>query len=60
MTGVEALQIELHYQVYLNDDVERSQPPAWNVPKFHAAKQKIDDIFAAIVQDLSTGKTSLQ
>jgi N-formylglutamate amidohydrolase len=61
MAGVEALQIELRYHVYLNDDeLERSQPPAWNVPKFHAAKETINEIFAAIVQDLSVKKTSLQ
>jgi N-formylglutamate amidohydrolase len=60
MAGVEALQIELRYQVYLNDDVERSQPPAWDVPKFHAAQETINEIFAAIVQDLSVTETSLQ
>lgn len=54
IAGVEALQIEVRYHTYLNDDeLERSQPPNWNVPKFHAAKQTIDAIFAAIVHDLT-------
>lgn len=61
MAGVEALQIEVRYHVYLNEDeLERSQPPTWNVPKFDAAKQTIDAIFAAIVQDLSPGAIALQ
>lgn len=57
MASVEALQIEIRYHAYLNEDeLERSQPPDWDVPKFHAAKQTIDDIFAAIVHDLEEGK----
>jgi hypothetical protein len=31
-----------------------------DVPKFHAAKETINEIFAAIVQDLSVTETSLQ
>lgn len=54
MAGVEALQIEIRYHTYLSEDeLERSQPPTWNVPKFDATKQTVDAIFAAIVQDLS-------
>ena len=54
MPGVEALQIELRYHVYLNAaELERSTPPHWDVPEFHAAKQTIDDIFSAIVLDLT-------
>jgi N-formylglutamate amidohydrolase len=61
MTGVEALQIEVHYHTYLNEDeLERSQPPTWSVPKFAAAKQTIDTIFAAIVQDLKADAIALQ
>ena len=52
MPGVEALQIEVRYHVYLNaDELDRSTPPNWDVPKFHTAKQAIDDIFGAIVRD---------
>lgn len=54
MPGVEALQIEVRYHVYLNAlALEQSTPPSWNVPEFHVAKQAIDDIFSAIVRDLT-------
>ncbi|PSB30063.1 N-formylglutamate amidohydrolase [Stenomitos frigidus] len=54
MAGVEALQIEVRYHVYLNAaELERSQPPTWDIPKFHVAKHAIDDIFGAIVHDLT-------
>ncbi len=61
MAGVEALQIEVRYHTYLNEnELERSHPPSWNVLKFDTAKQTIDAIFAAIVQDLSGSAIALQ
>jgi N-formylglutamate deformylase len=54
MMGVEALQIELRYHVYLNAaELERPTPPNWDVPEFHAAKHAIDEVFGAIVRDLT-------
>ena len=54
MPGVEALQIEVRYPVYLNENqLDQLQPPAWNVPELYAAKRNFDDIFASIVRDLS-------
>lgn len=52
---VEALQIEVRYPVYLNENqLDRIQPPTWNVPEFYAAKKNIDEIFTSIVRHLST------
>ena len=53
MPGVEALQIEVRYHVYLNAaELDQATPPHWDVPEFHAAKPAIDDIFSAIVKDI--------
>jgi N-formylglutamate deformylase len=53
MPDVEALQIEVRYPVYLQEDqLEKPQPPEWTVPKFYSAKQQFDEIFAAIVHTL--------
>jgi N-formylglutamate amidohydrolase len=54
MQGVEALQIEVRYPVYLNESqLDKLQPPDWTVPEFYAAKKNFDDSFALIVRDLS-------
>ncbi len=54
LPGVEALQIEVRYPVYLNENqLDKLQPPIWDVPEFHAAKRNFDDIFASIVRDLT-------
>ena len=53
MPGVEVLQIEVRYHVYLDENqLEQLQPPAWDVPEFHAAKKNFNDIFSTIVRDL--------
>ena len=49
LPGVEALQIEVRYPVYLdNAQLEKSQPPDWRVPEFDAAKKKFDAIFGSL------------
>jgi N-formylglutamate amidohydrolase len=54
MPGVEALQIEVRYPVYLKESqLDKLQPPDWTVPEFYAAKKNFDDSFALIVRDLS-------
>jgi N-formylglutamate amidohydrolase len=59
MPGVEALQIEVRYPVYLNENqLDQLQPPRWEVPEFYAAKKNFDDIFASIVRNLSTHSLS--
>lgn len=53
MPDVEALQIEVRYPVYLEEDqLDRPQPPEWNVPKFEIAQKHVDQIFGAIVPAL--------
>ena len=53
MLGVETLQIEVRYPVYLNQNqLEQLQPPDWQVPEFYAAKEKFDESFASIVRNL--------
>lgn len=54
MPGVEALQIEVRYPVYLNENqLNKLEPPDWAVPKFYEAKRNFDDIFALIVRAVS-------
>lgn len=54
MPGVEALQIEVRYPVYLNENqIDKLEPPDWEVREFYVAKRNFDDIFALIVRDLS-------
>lgn len=53
MSGVEALQIEVRYPVYLNKyQLEQLQPPSWAVPEFYTAKAIFKEIFTSIVQNL--------
>jgi N-formylglutamate amidohydrolase len=52
--GVEALQIEVRYPTYLNENqLDKLEPPTWSVPEFYSAKTKVDDIFSSIVRSLS-------
>jgi N-formylglutamate amidohydrolase len=47
---IEALQIEVRYHVYLNQNqLEQTAPPNWDVPEFYIAQKKFNAIFAAIV-----------
>lgn len=55
MPGVEVLQIEVRYPVYLKENqLDKLQPPDWEVPEFYAAKKNFDDSFALIVRDIIT------
>jgi N-formylglutamate deformylase len=48
--NVEVLQIEVRYQVYLDDNqIDKPFIPDWNSHKFHLAKIKFQRVFAAIV-----------
>lgn len=50
---VETLQIEVRYHVYLQENqLDKLQPPTWDVPELQAAKIKFYDIFSAIVSNL--------
>lgn len=54
MPGVETLQIEVRYPVYLKENqLDKLQPPDWAVPEFDAAKKNFDESFALIVRDLT-------
>ena len=53
MPGVETLQVEVRYHVYLQENqLDKLQPPTGDVPELHAAKIKFYDIFSSIVRDL--------
>ena len=48
--NVEVLQIEVRYQVYLDESqIDKPFIPDWNAHKFHLAKIKFQRVFAAIV-----------
>lgn len=48
--NVEVLQIEVRYQVYLDDSqIDKPFIPDWNAHKFHLAKIKFQRVFAGIV-----------
>ncbi|UBF26978.1 N-formylglutamate amidohydrolase [Kovacikia minuta CCNUW1] len=54
LSNVEALQIEVRYHVYLDEnELERSQPPNWQVPKFEIVKRKFAEVFAALAQEIA-------
>jgi N-formylglutamate deformylase len=55
LSNVEALQIEIRYQVYL-DDSQLDKPfiPDWNTPKFHLTKIKLQRVFKAIVNSIES------
>ncbi|HIK04506.1 MAG TPA: N-formylglutamate amidohydrolase [Trichormus sp. M33_DOE_039] len=51
--GVEALQIEVRYHVYLDDSqLDKPQLPDWNLTNFYQAKDKFIDIFTKIVKEV--------
>ena len=51
LPGVEALQIEVRYPVYLDEtQLEKLYPPDWRVPQFESAKRKFDEIFGSIAR----------
>ncbi|MCF4969199.1 N-formylglutamate amidohydrolase [Nostoc sp. CMAA1605] len=53
ISGVEALQIELKYPVYLDkNQLDKPQFPDWDIPHFHQAKDKFRDVFAKITSSL--------
>lgn len=53
MPGVEALQIEIRYPIYLAEDqLDQLQPPQWDVPEFHKAKKIFQETFNSIVHSL--------
>ena len=50
LPGVQALQIELRYPVYLQaDQLDRDAVPDWDVPALHAAQPRMQRAFAGIV-----------
>ncbi|MEM8502106.1 MAG: N-formylglutamate amidohydrolase [Cyanobacteria bacterium P01_D01_bin.1] len=52
--GVEALQIEIRYPVYLPDDqLEVETIPEWKGLKFEQAKRKLETVFGEIASELS-------
>ncbi|MDJ0618399.1 MAG: N-formylglutamate amidohydrolase [Calothrix sp. MO_192.B10] len=54
LLGVEALQIEVRYHVYLDENqLSQPQPPCWNIPNFYQARSKFQDIFQRIVEKLN-------
>lgn len=51
--GVEVLQIEVRYHVYLDENqLEQPHPPDCHVPHFYQARSKFKDIFAEIVNTM--------
>ena len=50
MPNVESLQIEVRYHVYLQkNQIDKPEPPSYEVTEFEAAKNKFKDIFEMIV-----------
>ncbi|MBD2365000.1 N-formylglutamate amidohydrolase [Anabaena minutissima FACHB-250] len=53
ITGVEALQIEVRYHVYLDkSQLDQPQLPDWNISQFYQAKDKFRDIFDKLLNKL--------
>lgn len=53
MTDVEALQIEVRYHVYLDENqIDKPQIPNWNSAKFSNAKSKFKEVFINIINQL--------
>ena len=53
MANVESLQIEVRYHVYLQkSQIEKPEPPSYEVIEFEAARNKFKDIFKMIVNQL--------
>jgi N-formylglutamate deformylase len=52
-TGVEALQIEVRYNVYLDlQQLDKQRHPDWNVPEFYQAKSIFQEIFSCLVKKI--------
>jgi N-formylglutamate deformylase len=50
MPNVGALQIEVRYPVYLKaDQLDKREPPDWDVPELSIAQEKFQQVFEAIV-----------
>jgi len=53
IANVESLQIEVRYHVYLNENqLDKLEPPSYDVMEFKIAKNKFYDIFNMIVNQL--------
>jgi len=53
MPDVESLQIEVRYHIYLQENqIDKPEPPSYEVIEFEAAKNKFNDIFKMIVGKL--------
>ncbi len=53
MPEIESLQIEVRYHVYLQENqLDKLEPPSYEVIEFEAAKNKFNDIFKMIVDRL--------
>lgn len=56
-SDVEALQIEVRYPVYLKQEqLDRADPPDWNVPELAAAKRKFERVFTIAINLLMHNK----
>ena len=54
LPNVESLQIEVRYNVYLKENqLDKLEPPSYDVIEFEAAKNKFYDIFNTIVSKVS-------
>jgi N-formylglutamate deformylase len=57
MTGVEALQIEVRYNVYLDEQqLVQLRHPDWNVPQLYHAKNLFQEIFSCLVKKLEVSQ----
>ncbi|MEM6753905.1 MAG: N-formylglutamate amidohydrolase [Cyanobacteria bacterium P01_C01_bin.38] len=53
MPSVESLQIEVRYHVYLQENqIDKPEPPSYQVTEFEAAKKRFYDIFNMIISKL--------
>ncbi|AFY55324.1 N-formylglutamate amidohydrolase [Rivularia sp. PCC 7116] len=53
MPNIESLQIEVRYHVYLQENqIDKPEPPSYQVVEFEAAKNKFNHIFNTIVSKL--------
>ncbi|BAY84054.1 N-formylglutamate amidohydrolase superfamily protein [Calothrix parasitica NIES-267] len=53
MPDVESLQVEVRYHVYLQENqIDKPEPPSYEVTEFKTAKKKFNDIFEMMVSKL--------
>jgi N-formylglutamate amidohydrolase len=51
MSGVESLQIEIRYHVYLKESqLDKPEPPKADVPELQAAQKSIREVFGSIIR----------